>query len=191
MVRASLLCNGCCVSIASRATARCHLNMLRRAASKNVRRGSARSIAPRATPGLVHRELLPVYAAPRQTAAVWGLLWAQARNRWARILAECLLIHLVVCVPSQLLNDSHKPGQDTPKRAKVAPPVPPPGPGFSRPPAPSETYTCKGALSVRERSGSRASMSFTRSWGAGTTPASFYARDCYIMVRCDINATLI
>ena len=114
-----------CACVALMATARCHLNMLRRAASKSVRRGSARSIAPRATPGLVHRELLPVYAAPRQTAAVWGLLWAQARNRWARILAECLLIHLVVCVPSQLLYDSHKPEQDTPKRAKVAPPFPP------------------------------------------------------------------
>ena len=162
------------------ATARCHLNMLRRAASKSVQRGHSRSIAPRAIPGLLHRELLPVYAAPGQTAAVWGLLRAQARNRWARFLAECLLIRLVVCVPSHpsrslcavsVVKRFSQAGARHPQEGQSLPALPSPGPGFSCPRTPGETYTCKEAPSVRERSGSRASMSFTRGWGAGTTPA--------------------
>jgi hypothetical protein len=41
---------------------------------------------------------------------------------------------LVECVQSQLLNtDSHKPGQDTPKRAHVSPPFSPPGRGSPAP----------------------------------------------------------
>ena len=82
-VAALLLCanhrqamHSCCACVALMATARCDLNMFRRAASKSVQRGYSRSIAPRATPGLLHRELLPVDAAPGQTAAVWGLLRA-------------------------------------------------------------------------------------------------------------------